>query len=234
MNRGQPDLGPDGGGAGAAQATDYLEVVHTALASLGRCSPEARHDVYARVREVVHRHLGLSGMAKPLADLERLALDLAIRNVEQQWRARESAELAARDAGAQRPPSRIADLGPVGPPPAQGHSAQSDFTQSDVPRLASSPRTVQRAMMRMLLSPIGVAIALPVAGAIILVVYLLGNDISFWGAEEPRQMGVAGQTAASTTSPQPQSMAAPAKPADPAPDRPTRVRPVRADFAAKP
>jgi hypothetical protein len=229
MNRGQPDLGPEGGGAGAAQATDYLEVVHTALAGRGRNTPEARHDVYARVREVVHRHLGLSGMAKPLADLERLALDLAIRNVEQQWRARGSAELVARDARVQRPPSRIADLGPAGPAPAQGNSAQSD-----VPQRASPPRTPQRAMVRMLLSPIGVAVALPIAGAVILVVYLLGNDISFWGAEEPRQMGLAGQMSTGATSQPPQSVAPPAKPADAASDRPTRVRPVRADFAAKP
>jgi hypothetical protein len=89
-------------------------------------------------------------------------------------------------------------------------------------------------MVRMLLSPIGVAVALPIAGAVILVVYLLGNDISFWGAEEPRQMGLAGQMSTGATSQPPQSVAPPAKPADAASDRPTRVRPVRADFAAKP
>ena len=89
-------------------------------------------------------------------------------------------------------------------------------------------------MVRMLLSPIGLAVALPVAGAMILVVYLFGSDISFWGAEEPGQVGLTGQTVAGSTPQQLQSVALPAKSADVASDRPTRVRPVRADFAAKP
>jgi len=219
MNRGQPDLGPEGEGAGAAQATDYLEVVHTALAGLSRCTPEARHDAYARVREVVHRHLGLSGMAKPLADLERLALDLAIRNVEQQWRARESSELAAREVRAQRPPPRIADLGSVGPA-----APQEALRRITLPPL----RVRQHPMVRRLLSPIGLTVALPVVGAIILVVYLLGNDISFWGADTSERLGAMGQTVAGPASQQLQSIALPAKSADAASDRPTRVRPVRA------
>jgi hypothetical protein len=224
MNRGQPDLGPEDGGAGAAQATDYLEIVHAALAGLGRSTPEARHDAYARVREVVHRHLGLSGMAKPLADLERLALDLAIRNVEQQWAARESAHRAPPDARAQRPPSRVADLESVGP------AAPRDALR----RITSSLRLPQHPMVRTLLSPIGLAVALPVVGAMIFVVYLLGNDISFLGGDTSAQPGALGQTAASAASSQPQSAPLPAKSAGPASDRPTRVRPVRADFAAKP
>jgi hypothetical protein len=225
MNPGQPDLSPEGGGAGAAQATptDYLEVVHAALAGLGRSTPEARRDVYARVREVVHRHLGLSGMAKPLADLERLELDLAIRNVEQQIRARESAAPVAGEVRAPRPPSRIADVGSVGPA----------IPRDALPRPASPLRLAQHPMVRRLLSPIGLAVALPAVGALVFAVYLVGSDISFWSADRSEPAGTTGETAAGAAS-QPQSAVLQPRSADAASDRPTRVRPVRADFVAKP
>jgi hypothetical protein len=120
MNPRQPDLIPDrqGGGAGPATPTHFQTVVQDAIARLDHNTPEARRDAYARVREVVFRHLDLSGMPKTFADLERLAFDLAIRNVEQQWRARESAE-AAVERKSYGPPSRAADPQPVSARPAR-------------------------------------------------------------------------------------------------------------------
>ena len=66
---------------------DYRSIVANAVAGLADNTPDARRDVYAQARGVVHRHLRLMRLAEPIVELEKLALDLTIRKVERQARA---------------------------------------------------------------------------------------------------------------------------------------------------
>ena len=66
---------------------DYRSIVANAVAGLANNTPDARRDVYAQARGVVHRHLQLMRLPEPIVELEKLALDLTIRKVERQARA---------------------------------------------------------------------------------------------------------------------------------------------------
>jgi hypothetical protein len=66
---------------------DYRSIVANAVAGLADNTPDARRDVYAQARGVVHRHLQLMRLPGPIVELEKLALDLMIRKVERQARA---------------------------------------------------------------------------------------------------------------------------------------------------
>jgi hypothetical protein len=72
---------------------DYRSIVANAVAGLADNTPDARRDVYAQARGVVHRHLQLMRLPEPIVELERLALDLTIRKVERQARAAQAAWL---------------------------------------------------------------------------------------------------------------------------------------------
>ena len=72
---------------------DYRSIVANAVAGLADNTPDARRDVYAQAREVVHRHLQLMRLPEPIIELEKLALDRTIRKIERQARA----ERAARE-----------------------------------------------------------------------------------------------------------------------------------------
>ncbi len=65
---------------------DYRSIVANAVAGLASNTPDARRDVYAQARGVVHRHLQLMRLPEPIVELEKLALDLTIRKVERQTR----------------------------------------------------------------------------------------------------------------------------------------------------
>lgn len=67
--------------------TDYRVVVENAVAALASNTPDTRREAYERIRRIVARHLEQSGLSGPAAEIERLALDLAIRKTEQRWRA---------------------------------------------------------------------------------------------------------------------------------------------------
>src|SRR5271156_2247379 len=66
---------------------DYRSIVANAVAGLASNTPDARRDVYAQARGVVHRHLQLMRLPEPIIEVEKLALDLTIRKIERQTRA---------------------------------------------------------------------------------------------------------------------------------------------------
>jgi hypothetical protein len=70
---------------------DYRSIVANAVAGLADNTPDARRDVYAQAREVVHRHLQLMRLPEPIIELEKLALDRTIRKIERQTRAERAA-----------------------------------------------------------------------------------------------------------------------------------------------
>src|SRR5262245_25166078 len=65
-----------------ARSADYALIIENTMAGLGHSTPEERSKVYAHARSVVMRHL----------QLEKLALDLAIAEIEGRWRAQDAAE----------------------------------------------------------------------------------------------------------------------------------------------
>jgi len=65
-----------------ARSADYELIIENTMAGLGHSTPEERSKVYAYARSVVMRHL----------QLEKVALDLAIAEIERRWRAQDAAE----------------------------------------------------------------------------------------------------------------------------------------------
>ncbi len=98
---------------------DYRSIVANAVAGLPKNTPDARRDVYAQARAVVHRHLQLMRLPEPIIEMEKLALDLTIRKIERQARIEQavaqrereqeqSSDAAAPGAGA-KPPTTVGD-----------------------------------------------------------------------------------------------------------------------------
>src|ERR1700732_5346783 len=81
-------------------STDYGPIIESAVAALGRNTPDARREAYTRVRAIIAHHLRLSGLSDQVVELEKLALDLAISKIERRWRTHEAAEGAVRKAAA--------------------------------------------------------------------------------------------------------------------------------------
>jgi tetratricopeptide (TPR) repeat protein len=77
---------------------DYRSIVEGTVAGLAENTPDARRDVYAQARTVVHRHLQLMRLPEPIVEMEKLALDLTIRKIERQARAGEAAAEPAPQA----------------------------------------------------------------------------------------------------------------------------------------
>jgi hypothetical protein len=108
-------------------AGDYNAIVGEAIAGLDAITPEARAQVYARIRQIIAHHLVVSRQPASIVELETLSLDIAIRKIERKWRSLDGDALQrpltpnpAREAApvvtARAPLSAIAPA-PV-PPPA--------------------------------------------------------------------------------------------------------------------
>ena len=78
--------------AARVRSIDYRSIVDNAVAGLADNTPDTRREVYAQARGVVNRHLWLMELPEPIVELEKLALDLAIKKIEQHWRTREANE----------------------------------------------------------------------------------------------------------------------------------------------
>jgi hypothetical protein len=98
-------------------STDYGSIIESAVAALGRNTPDARREAYARVRAIIAHHLRLSGLSEQVVELEKLALDLAISKIERRWRTHEAAEGAVRKT-APRHEARDVPTQETRPPPS--------------------------------------------------------------------------------------------------------------------
>jgi len=76
---------------------DYRSTVDNYIAGLARNTPDARREVYARVRGIVKRHLELMRLPEPIVELEKLSLDLTIRKIERRWQLEQPAEAAVEE-----------------------------------------------------------------------------------------------------------------------------------------
>ncbi|HSV26069.1 MAG TPA: tetratricopeptide repeat protein [Xanthobacteraceae bacterium] len=90
------------------RSIEFRPFVESAVANLIDNTPDKRGEIYARARGVVKRRLQLLRLPAPIAELERLALDLTIRKIERRWRAREAAKRAVPQKRPERPLQRNA------------------------------------------------------------------------------------------------------------------------------
>jgi hypothetical protein len=202
---------------------DYLPIVENAVAALARNTPDARREVYARIRSVIAHHLQLSGQSAAIVELETLALDLAISKVERRWRTHEAAAVREIDPQHEAPPSH--------PPPQAGEGARA-WPVVDArwpPSAAGDGWARMRALsLSAILRPralrIGLAIAVPVAAVLIAV--FAGNNL--WQRNLADRPKVQDRLLAGPESPPAPS--APTGAAAATSVGPTKVRPVRADF----
>jgi hypothetical protein len=201
--------------------TDYRPIVENAIAALAHNTPDARSDVYARVRSIIMRHLQLSAQPNAIVELETLALDLAIAKVERRWR--NSSELPVRKL--------------VPKPWARGvRSRESPAPPSVADGEGSGRRHVAGlrglwALLRPRPVRIGLAVALPIIVAAVFVAVLAGNN--FWYpslADRPKSQDriLAGPEPSDSTPTSSQAAGGATS------FGPTKVRPVRADFGAVP
>ena len=169
---------------------DYRSIVANAVAGLANNTPDARRDVYAQARGVVHRHLQLMRLPEPIVELEKLALDLTIRKVERQARAAqavpEEEEEPAEEATVPTVGDAVHSFGS-----ALGKLAQA-FTSLMIVLglrpvfyalwIISPLRFIGRAAF----SAVGLAAGLPIAALLGITIYLLDTDTTFQSAVTAR------------------------------------------------
>jgi tetratricopeptide (TPR) repeat protein len=169
---------------------DYRSIVENAVAGLANNTPDARRDVYAEARGVVHRHLQLMRLPEPIVELEKLALDLTIRKVERQARATQAVPEAEEDLPERAEPTLGDAVRSFGS--AVGELAQAFTSLMIVLGLrpvfyalwvvAAPIRFIGRAIF----SPVGLAAGLPIAAMLGITIYLLDSDASFQNAVTAR------------------------------------------------
>ena len=111
--------------AAQAGSIDYRSIVESTLAKLTENTSAARHEVYRHARTELSHQLQTMAMPQPIIEIETIALDFAIAEIERQWQTREGgvnllAEPAAGSIAADQnlsPPHRAppAGLRPVTP-----------------------------------------------------------------------------------------------------------------------
>jgi tetratricopeptide (TPR) repeat protein len=161
--------------------------VANAVAGLADNTPDARRDVYAQARGVVHRHLQLMRLPEPIVELEKLALDLTIRKVERQARATQAVPEEEEE------PAEKATAPTVGDAVHSFGSALGELVQAFTALMivlglrpvfyalwivAAPLRFVGRAVF----SPVGLAAGVPIAAMLGITIYLLDTDTGFQNA----------------------------------------------------
>ena len=169
---------------------DYQSIVDSAVAGLVHNTPDSRREVYAQARGIVKRHLQLMRLPEPIIELEKLALDVTIRKVEREWRARQAAAFAVPELELEvAPPVAAAEggervtaaqaLGAFG----QALAALGGAFASLLIVLGLRPiLTIISALLwplRFVASPVGIAAALPIVAMAVFFVFFVDNNIAY-------------------------------------------------------
>jgi hypothetical protein len=146
---------------------DYRPIIEDAVTNLADNNPDKRNEVYEQARGVVKRHLQLMRLPEPIVELEKLALDVTIGEIERRCQAREAAEKAIPQDPPERPIKRNAAAQAFGSltKALTALVAGSSFVLI-VLGLRPAILVIARSL-RPLAHPIGVAVALPTIAAII-------------------------------------------------------------------
>jgi tetratricopeptide (TPR) repeat protein len=170
---------------------DYRTIVANAVAGLAKNTPDARRDVYAEARAVVHRHLQLMRLPEPIIEMEKLALDLTIRKIERQARIEQA--VAQRQLENDQPSQGAAPDAVAKPPTTVGDAARSfvDALKEASQALAAlvivlglrpvfygiwKAATPLRFVGRTVFSPVGLAAGVPIAAMLIVTFFLLDSN----------------------------------------------------------
>jgi Tfp pilus assembly protein PilF len=161
---------------------DYRSIVDNAVAGLANNTPDARREVYTQARGIVKRHLQLMRLPEPIVEVEKLALDLTIRKIERQWRARQSAEKAIPDDPAERRVERTTVPQAFGSL-ARALAALGQALASVLIVLGLRPVVTAIVLLtsplRVLMNPISIAAALPIIAMAIFFVFFVDNNIAY-------------------------------------------------------
>jgi len=253
--------------AASAISIDYRSIVENALSGLVHNTQVERRSVYMRARSTVRRQLEALRLPESVVELEELSLDLTIKKIERQWQAIEAATQPAAPAKERAPRGRTVRESLTALAGAMGALGQAIAAvivilglRPVVSVLAIITRPL-RALLRGLLSPVGLAAALPIVAMGIFFSFFVDNNIAYhsladgpagrWLARldllpnvpapalrpKPAEQAAVASRPVRPIDTKPQPAEAPAR--DPATDvspyrGPTRVRPVRADFASAP
>src|SRR6266851_5149346 len=147
--------------AARVQSINYLSIVEKAVASLAHNTPDTRRKVYDQAQGVVKRHLRLMRLPQPIVELEKLALDLAVKKIEREWRVRQAAKKVI-----------------AGDPPGRRIKRNTNRQARGSP--ARAPAVPGTALwLRRMMNPIGVAVALPIIATAVFFVFFVDNANSY-------------------------------------------------------
>ena len=138
---------------------DYRPIIEDAVTKLTDNTLEKRREVYAQARGVVKRHLQLMRLPEPIVELEKLALDVTIGQIERRYQVREAAETAIP----QDPPERRIE----------------NNAAARASRLRPAITAILIRLLRPLAHPIGIAVALPTIAAIIFFGLYVDDKITY-------------------------------------------------------
>lgn len=165
---------------------DYRSIVENAVAGLVHNTPDARREVYSQARQTVRRHLQLMRLPEPIVEVEKLSLDLTIKKIERQWRSWQAAEQAIPDIAGE-PTAKPAAVANSVASLSQALAALAQALGLLTASLGLRPLISLfwmmlwpvRAILRLIRSSIGLAVALPVAVVAIFAVYFVDNNTAY-------------------------------------------------------
>jgi tetratricopeptide (TPR) repeat protein len=225
---------------------DYRSIVENAVARLADNTAGARRKVYAEVRSVVKRHLQLMRLPEPIVELEKLALDLAVKKIERRWRAREVVERAVPD----NPPRRRIKRDTVTQALGLGATALTALKSAlrsrllvldvDVRPVLAAGLFIARAL-HPLMNPVAVVVALPIIATAVSFVLFFDDKVAYQSlvkgpaGQRPSSLDIGPSAPVSASFGAVAATQARAGTGNVATGRgPTRISPIHAEFAAAP
>lgn len=208
--------------AAQAGSIDYRSIVESTLAKLTENTRAARHEVYTHARTELSHQLQTMAMPQPIIEIETIALDFAIAEIERQWQTREGG------------------VNPLAEPAVGSLAADQNLS----PPHRAPPAGLLTVTPRVRFRPIGLAVGLPlgiIAIALAVGAYdgaALQSIIKGWGAGWFPHTNVATGENLPVPSEAPGRLS-PGRERPPAIDPqiyygPTPVPPIRAEFSIAP
>jgi Flp pilus assembly protein TadD len=142
---------------------DYEAIIEDTVAGFVGTTRDERRKIYALARSVVWHRLWLLQLPEPIVEREKLALDFAIGKIERRWGTQDAAEkLTAEERAAE-------------------NAVPFNVPEPPTERSATAIMSIAGTLSGRLVSPIGVAVALPVIAATIFFGLDMHHNVAFRG-----------------------------------------------------
>jgi hypothetical protein len=146
------------------RSIDYEAIIEDTVAGFVGNTCDERRKIYGLARSVVWHRLWLLQLPEPIVELEKLALDFAIGKIERRW--------GTQDAAEKFPPEeRTAE-----------NAIPFNVPEPLIERSAAPIMSIAGTLLGRLVSPVGVAVALPVIAATIFFGLDMHHNVAFRGA----------------------------------------------------